>query len=152
MNTQKDGRGRGRNRGRSGYGAKGAAAAAPVAAAAPAAAAADPSADFGAQLKRFKELLDAELISQADYERQKEMVLARMGGVPAHAATISTAADRAKEARVAQTKATISTAGQSAPRSARRAPEPAHGEDALEQRRLEQKREKEKMVARLTQM
>ena len=104
--------------------------------------------DFGQQLKRFKELLDAELITPADYERQKEMILSQMGGVPAYTAVVKTAGDRAKEARVAQTKATIGA--QSGPRSARHADEPAG--DALEQRRLEQKREKEKMVARLTQM
>lgn len=113
---------------------------------------AEPDVDYGAQLKRFKELLDSELISQADYERQKEMVLARMGGVPAHAGVVNTAAERAKDARVAQTKAAIDSAVQSAPRSARRVAEVASSDDALEQRRLEQKREKEKMVARLTQM
>jgi hypothetical protein len=113
---------------------------------------AEPEADYGAQLKRFKELLDSDLISQADYERQKEMVLARMGGVPANAGVVTTAAERAKEARVAQTKAAMSTAVQNAPRSARRPAEPAASDDVLEQRRLEQKREKEKMVARLTQM
>ena len=111
-----------------------------------------PEVDYGAQLKRFKELLDSELISQADYERQKEVVLARMGGVPANVGIVATAADRAKEARIAQTKAVMSTAVQSAPRSARGATQPATCDNALEQRRLEQKREKEKMVARLTQM
>lgn len=111
-----------------------------------------PEVDYGAQLKRFKELLDSELISQADYERQKEVVLARMGGVPANAGIVATAAERAKEARITQTKAVMSTAVQNASRSARGAAQPATSDNALEQRRLEQKREKEKMMARLTQM
>ena len=137
--------GRGRGRGRAGRGAR----PVPAAPVTPAA----PEVDYGAQLKRFKELLDSELISQADYERQKEMVLARMGGVPANASVVSTAAERAKEARIAQTKASMSSAVKRAPLSARNAAEPAADSDAaLEQRRLEQKREKEKMVARLTQM
>lgn len=146
----RDARAAGRGRGRS----RGSSVAGPGARPVPTAPAtrAGPEADYGAQLKRFKELLDSDLISQADYERQKEMVLARMGGVPANAGVVSTAAERAKEARVAQTKAAMSTAIQNAPRSARSAAEPATSDDALERRRMEQKREKEKMVARLTQM
>jgi hypothetical protein len=46
----------------------------------------------------------------------------------------------------------MSTAVQNASRSARGAAQPATSDNALEQRRLEQKREKEKMMARLTQM
>ena len=151
--TRAAGRGRGRGRGR------GSSVAGPGARPVPAAPVtrAEPAVDYGAQLKRFKELLDSDLISQADYERQKEMVLAQMGGVPGNACVVTTAAERAKEARVAQTKAAMSTAAHNTSHSARRAAEPAASDGALEQRRLEQrrleqKREKEKMVARLTQM
>jgi hypothetical protein len=66
----------------------------------------DPSMD---KLRKFKQLLDQGLISKADYERQKELVLSEMGGVPSHEALMSVAAQRAKETSLATTQVHTAT-------------------------------------------
>eukprot|EP01048_Picozoa_sp_COSAG05_P012382 COSAG05_NODE_1233_length_5439_cov_3.436891_4_plen_371_part_01 len=106
--------------------------------------------DPGEKLRKFKALLDQDLITKADYDRQKEMVLSELGGVPSHQCLVSTAADRAKAARVANAKAVVQNATASA--TAMATAGAAAADAALEKRRAEQRREKEKMVQRLSKL
>jgi hypothetical protein len=95
-----------------------------------------------AKLRRFKELLELDLISKADYERQKEMVLQEMGGATSGKKNVIVAAqERAKELSVTNVKNEVKNLKQVAVNAGGM----STGDAELDKRREHQRLEKEKV-------